>query len=140
MKPNTKMAEADEQSLYYYKKIIQLCQENDIAVVFLTLPRTTSTYGQYNATQRLSEQYGFDYRDYNLSENLAAIEFDVSKDFYDPTHLNSSGAMKVSHDVGNYLQELFHFTDKRNDPQFALWNTDLQYFKDLALKLEKAEK
>jgi hypothetical protein len=136
MEPTSKIAKIDDQAFYYYEKMIRLCEENDITVIFATLPRTFSTYARYNATSQLAEQYEFEYLDYNLPKNLTAIQLDANTDFVNPGHLNVFGALKVTHDLGNYLQERFHFTDKRDNPQFEQWNADLQYFKTMVPELE----
>ena len=136
MQPSNKIAEYDETSLYYYEKIIQLCKENDIEIVFVTLPRFSWTYSMYIGIQQLSTKHDLLYLDYTLPEHLDTIGLDASSDFCYENHLNVYGAQKISKHLGAYLQETFDLPDKRNDPKYNQWNIDLQIFNNQLIQEE----
>jgi hypothetical protein len=129
MQPTEIVADFSQDSLKYYEKIIQLCQENNIAVVLVTMPRVTIwDYSRHLAVQQLADAKDVQFVDYCLGENLEAIDLDVAVDFRDEHHLNTLGARKVTRHLGDYLQEMYGLVDRRNDPAYQQWSLDLQMF------------
>ena len=117
------------RSLDYFKRILELCRENNIALILVTPPRTDWTYGKYLSLKEFAESQKLEYIDYNLLENMERAGLTYQTDFQDINHVNANGALKLSKDLGEYLQNKYQFTDKRQDPAFAQWNLDLKYFK-----------
>jgi hypothetical protein len=138
MVPTGDVEESDPTGLFYYEKIIRLCSENNIDLIFVTTPRLTWNYKQHNGVKELADKYGLTYIDYSLPNNRKIIDFDPSADFYDRLHVNIFGSFKVSNHLGAYLHEHYEFSDKRNDPQYSQWNIDLQYFNIWHAKQSKA--
>lgn len=130
MKPNQKNADYDDWSYMYFEKTIQLCEEKNIDVMFLTLPRLYWKYEKYNSIQKIANERQITYLDYALPDNFSATGIDVSSDYFDNGHLNVYGAIKVSNYLGAYLKERYGFTDNRLNPDFEQWNTDLLIFED----------
>jgi hypothetical protein len=138
MQPTGETAKFDKTALDYYEKIFNLCKENDIQVVFLTLPRLNDKwdYSKYLAVKQLAEKHNYPFINYSLPEETGDLEFDRLKDFSDPGHLNVYGAQKFSELFGAFLQEKFALPDTRStlaekdDPKYGLWNADLQYYKN----------
>ena len=131
MQPADKAKNLSKDSLNYYEKMIQLCQENNIQVVLITMPRTNWDYPMHLGIQQLADKYNLQYVDYCLDENMEIIDLDTNTDFADDIHLNTLGAKKVSHHLGGFLQDMYHLADKRNDPAYQQWNIDLLAFKDI---------
>ena len=51
---------------------------------------------------------------------------DYLTDCYDDSsHLNPSGAKKVTAYLGNYMMSHYEIPDRRNDPAYAKWHDDL---------------
>jgi hypothetical protein len=130
MKPSTDIKEYDALSRYYYEKIVLLCKENDIEVLFVTLPKLYWKYSYYNGIKQLADQYNSPYIDYNLPDYFAASGVDTTTDFVDDRHLNVFGQEKISKNIGALLQETYNLPDNRNNPEYEQWNVDLQYLKD----------
>ena len=125
-----KAATIDENALYYFERIIQVCKEKNIQVLFLTLPRLQWNYSRHLAVQQLAEKHGLYYIDYSSSEHFSKITLDLSKDFYDDNHLNVYGAQKATKYLSAFLAETYDLPDRRNDASYSQWNMDLAYFKD----------
>jgi len=119
----------DRDAVLYYIKIIELCRKKGIRVLFVTTPQTTWTMARHNTVHRFADRYGVDYLDYNLPENMQQLGLDLSKDFRDTNHLSATGAIKLSQNLGAYLQLKYHLLDKRGQDAYAQWDTDLQLFK-----------
>lgn len=130
-------ATVSSDSLDYYNKIIKLCNENDIPVVLLTLPRYgTWNYAKHLTATNYANENNLIYIDYSLPNLYEEVKFDVKKDFLDANHLNTFGAQKVSEHLGGFLQETYHLPDKRNDPLYKQWNFDYEYFIKIVNKKE----
>lgn len=113
-------------STVYIQKIIDLCTENDIKVMFLGLPFHISTESIHDKLAFVPELAGKN-DIYYLSGDEVLEYLDPSTDYNDHTgdnsHTNFSGASKVTHIVGEKLKEHYDLPDHRNDPQFSDWNT-----------------
>ena len=130
MQPTETIAALSQDSLDYYEKMFHLCQENNIAVVLVTMPKARWDFSQHRGVQQLADTYGFTYIDYSLNENIEDLALDEANDFLNESHLNTSGASKVSRHLGAFLQETYNLEDKRNDPAYRQWNTDLKIYED----------
>ena len=130
MQPTETIAALSKDSLAYFEKIFQLCKENNISVVIVTMPKARWDFSQHLSVQQLADAHGSTYIDYSLNENIEDVALDEANDFLNESHLNTSGAQKVSRHLGAFLQETYHLEDKRNDPAYQQWNIDLQIYED----------
>ena len=92
----------------YLRKIIELCKENEIEVLLVSLPCMVSEDAQrcFNSVRKLEEEYeNVKYYDM-IGESGKYIDFKT--DFLSDGHLNSSGAKKTTTNVGNYLKNNYH--------------------------------
>lgn len=117
-----------ESSLQYYREAIELCQENGAQVLLVKLPHMPWSTEEAQAQQEFADEMGIPFLDFNQTEYWEAASLDVETDFYDAGHLSSTGASKVSHFLGQYLQEEYDIADKRSDPAFASWNETLEEY------------
>ncbi|MBC8061070.1 MAG: DUF1574 family protein [Clostridiaceae bacterium] len=83
----------DKTQDYYFKKTLELCNENNIKVLVVTAPLPKPTmdyvknYEKYNnQITSITNKFGFEYIDYNKQETAFKNEF-----FYDSNHLNFKG-------------------------------------------------
>jgi len=130
MQHSNMIAEYSMTDLGYYKKMFQLCQEKDIAIVLVTMPRVDWDYSRHLGTKQLAETYNIPYIDYCLDENLEVLGLDLKTDFHNENHLTTLGAQKVSRHLGAFLQQTYGLEDKRNDPAYQQWHIDLQIYKN----------
>jgi hypothetical protein len=129
MKPTDKIGKYNDDATYYYAKIIQLCRENNIKVLFITLPRLNWSYSKYLRVEQFAEKYNVPHIDYTLPKKDNEFEFNPAVDFFDPGHLNIYGIQKYTQPVGDYLKKKCDLPDKRGDSAYKQWDVDLQYFK-----------
>lgn len=109
----------------YIEKIIQFAQENNIQVLLTLVPypdvgEITQQY--YNYAYRLAEKYNIQYLDIRAAEiiNYTTDRYDVN------SHLNPSGAYKVTNYIGQYLSNEYDLTDHRGDLNYSYWDSDYE--------------
>jgi len=116
----------------YFEKIIEICNERDIEVLLVSMPRfVKADYFEYNAVSKFAEEWGLTLIDYNLPELMEEVGFDPLTDASDEHHVNSFGAEKFSSHLGEYIKTNYEFDDKRDDPDFAHWHFDAEQLDQL---------
>lgn len=121
MKDVGKKEEISEKNQLYIKKIIELCQDNDIKLLWVEIPSATSwSSARSEATKKLAKEYNIEFIDMNYP--LQGFDFDWKTDTADKgNHLNVQGAEKVSKYIGEILKERYDLEDHRKDPKYSDW-------------------
>lgn len=102
----------DSTGKRYLCKMIEDCQKRGIKVVLTNLPYPASEEEQMasNDAYDIAEEYGVDFIDFVQMDNVV----DYQTDLYDYfSHLNPSGARKVTAYLGQYLCEYYNIPDQR---------------------------
>lgn len=116
-----KARQIPDYNMEYLKKMIELCEQNNIKLVLMSNPSQVSwRYSKHYASKKIAKEYKLDLIDLNLVDELGIDWSNETKD--DGDHLNHSGAKKVSAYIGKYLESTKLLTDKRNDPKYKSWN------------------
>lgn len=107
----------------YMKKIIKLCNDNDVKLELVSIPSPKNySSTKHNYIEKYAKENNLNYLDMNYLDDKE-IGIDWETDTYDAgDHLNVSGAQKVSKYFGQYIQNRYHLTDRRNDAKYASWN------------------
>ena len=109
-----------EKQLKYLKKIIYLCNKNNIPLVVLTAPYTIpdDERARLNTANQLLTEEGVPQLD--CLTNYKQYGFDFATDFGDTAgHLNSTGCAKLSSILGEYLTTHYDLPDRTGDPLFS---------------------
>lgn len=118
----------------YIQKIIDLCSESEIEIVFYQTP--FFDFSNKNKEKLLSFKNFMISNGYQfISSDDVYNEIDLTTDYNDHdlsnSHMNISGALKTTHVVGEYIEKHFQLPDHRNDERFSEWqeqyNTYYQY-------------
>ena len=123
-------AQASEESgwgFIYLKKMIEECQNRgiDVLLVHLPYPATMEQQEAANAVYYVAQDYGVDYIDFVYLDQVV----DYQVDCYDPfSHLNPSGAQKVTDYLGRYIAENYAIADRRADAGYAAWDDDYEAY------------
>lgn len=124
---NTKVLDTKikEESLNYFDKIIKLCKNNDIRVIFVVTPVTERMILEYSNLDDifsqyidLAKEYNCEYYDFNLDKHRKKLYSEESS-FYDNTHMSDSGAEIFS----NRLTEIIEDVDRGNNVSNYFFNS-----------------
>lgn len=121
------------ENLMYIDKMISLCKQKNIEVVFLEVPAVNSwSYAKHNYVSELAESYGIKFIDLNTQTD--ELGFDFNHDFRDAgDHLNFYGATKTTYYLADILKKDYSsvFIDKRNDEKFKYWHDSNAEFREM---------
>lgn len=105
-----------ELSKSYMIRIIELCREENVDLLFLKTPNDhIQNQPDYNAVADLAEEYGVTY-------------LDLNREMKGQLHNHVLHAKTVTKRIGEWLTGLYHVEDKRDDPKFARWHEDADYY------------
>ena len=111
----------------YLCKMIEDCQKRGISTVLIYLPYPAYQNDQKDANRvyAIAEKYGIPYINFLAMDDMINFQTDL----YDSkSHLNPSGARKITSYLGKYLTQLFNLPDRRTDPDYSYWAQDyLEY-------------
>lgn len=127
----------DTISIEYLEKMIIECQNRgiDVLLTYLPFPATESQYHEANRVYDIAEKYSLNYINF-LDMDLV----DYTIDCYDPdSHLNPSGARKVTDFLGAYIAKNYFIADKRTSALYDLWHIDYEAYKQYKIKNLKAQ-
>ena len=124
-----KVAEISEKSLDYFMRIVSLCREEGIKLILVKTPTVDlEKYQPYsNAVAEMAKELGLDFYDFNKMREETGIE---GEDFYFDTHLNLSGARKLSLCLGEILLDSLDLRDHRGDEAYASWDVNAENIDD----------
>lgn len=113
----------------YLRKMIEDCQERDIEVLLTYLPfqATENEQMEANYVYDIAEEYGVDYINF-LDMDLINYQTDL----YDAiSHVNPSGARKITDYLGKYLVSNYDISDQRNNADYSFWHDDYEEYLEM---------
>ena len=112
----TEKSELAELSVTYMEKIIALCKEENVDLVFLKTPNDhIQNQPDYNAVGDIAEAHNIPY-------------LDLNKEMKGQLHNHVFHAETITKRIGQWLTELYEVEDKRENPEFAGWHEDADYY------------
>lgn len=125
---NPKDSIVSESTLTYLNKIMDVCKENNIKVIFYSAPTPVNwTQEKHIEADKIAKSFNVEYIDFN---NNNQVKIDWQKDTYDAgDHINYFGAKKISDIIGQNLKDCGELVDRRNDLKYSQWVTDLETYK-----------
>ena len=132
----------DEQGFgfIYLRRFIEHCQNLGIQVMLTNYPYPCRNYNEEqlytNAVVYTAEEYGIDYFDFVYMDQIV----DYSTDCYDPaSHLNPSGAWKVTDFIGQRLSQDYDLADHRTEAAYASWDSEYDIYLERKLQSIREE-
>ena len=121
------ITEPYEYSILYLDKIVELCNENNIELVFTVIPYVfnEAEYGIYKWIENYANEKNITFLNYN-GEDGERIGIDFNTDLSDKGHVNINGALKVTKDLCDYI-ELNYTFNKENNSNAVQLNKDYTY-------------
>ena len=111
----------------YLRRIIEECKNRGMDVLLTHLPYPSDADDQMaaNTVALIAEEYGIGFIDFVSLDQVV----DYHTDCYDAdSHLNASGAQKVTDYLGHYIRSRYEIPDRRSDEMYAAWNDDYDEF------------
>lgn len=121
--PREDCCEPDTVGVEYLNRIMTLCRERGIEVVwtYLPFPADEEKQREANLGYVLAEEYGVPYLNF-LDLDVVDLEVDCLDA---SSHLNLSGAVKCTRYLGEFLAENFNLPDRRGEAEYACWGEEL---------------
>lgn len=128
-------------STEYLDKIVELCRSRDIDVLFTYIPFWPNDVSRNDAAYLhiLAEQYGVHYLDPNQLAEYINPATDYTDSIENNSHLNISGAHKISYFLSDYIVKNYDIKDRRSDLEYADWNTYYQLYRANILSSLRAQ-
>lgn len=132
-----KMFEGNNYGVQYLEKIIMECQSRNIQLLltYLPFPADEKKQMESHRVAAIAEEYGVDYINF-LDMNIVDYDTDCSDGY---SHLNPSGAKKVTSYLGKYLTENYGIKDQRNNSAYKQWNNDYDEYALYKTELLKSQ-
>lgn len=112
----TEKSELAELSVTYMEKIISLCEEKGVDLLFLKTPNDhIQNQPDYNAVADIAKEHGIEY-------------LDLNRQMKGQLHNHVFHAETITKRIGEWLTSLYEVEDKREDPAFARWEEDADYY------------
>ncbi len=100
----------------YMEKIIELCEKEGVDLLFLKTPNDhIHNQAEYNAVGDIAAKHGVPY-------------LDLNKEMAGQLHNHVFHAETITKRIGEWLKSLYEVEDKRENPEFAVWHEDAQYY------------
>ncbi|MBR5578749.1 MAG: hypothetical protein IKW28_07120, partial [Lachnospiraceae bacterium] len=122
----------------YLERILVLCEEKNIPILltYLPFPDDTGWREEVELARLVAEKYEADFLDYDTLFPLV----NIFTDFYDrDSHMNPSGAKKITAYLGEYLTANYGLEDHRRDSSYDLWWKEYQEYYEFKLENLKKE-
>ena len=130
--------EGETVAIDYLERMIRECKTRDIDVllVFLPYPADQEDHACANRMEELADAHHV--RSLNLLDDCPV---DYNTDMYDAySHMNPSGAKKVSAYLGEYIMDHYDIPDRRKDATYTDWNRDYEEYRDYKEELLHKQK
>lgn len=129
-----------DESLYYFNKLIEFCQENDIRMVMVKTPSPSNwTSGDHNGVQQIADSYNLDFIDFEIEPLLTELDYCVPLDSKDlDKHLNYYGATKLSSWMSSYLANECGNRDVRGTAIGSRLDDQLEHYKRKVVHMAEA--
>lgn len=128
----------DTLAMEYLCKMIEECQERGIEVLLTHLPYPSEPGYQIaaNSVYKIAEKYDVNYINFVHMNHVV----DYATDCYDvSSHLNPSGARKVTEYLGDYIMSHYDIPDRRDDADYEQWQEDYAAYTQLKYENLRAQ-
>lgn len=127
----------DTYGTSYLRKIIEGCQDRDIDILltYLPFPANEGNVNESLIVEDIAREYGINYLNFL---RMDIVDFDT--DCYDEnSHLNPSGAEKVTRYIGNYIQSNYGMEDNRENESYRDWNENYKRYTSFKIDVMKEQ-
>ena len=114
----------------YLRRMIESCRKRgiDVLLTYLPFPASDLCMKEARRVYDIAEEYGIPYVNFLDDDEIISYRYDLHDNY---SHLNVSGARKVTSYLGELLVRLFSLPDRRNDADYAYWEKDYREYEAL---------
>jgi len=125
----TGTAAIHEKTKKYYHKIISLAISEKIPLMIIVAPFhvTVSQQRIFNSAEMIARESQILFINFNTKYD--EMGFDFSTDMADNTHLNTSGNIKFTSLLAQYMLDAFSIPDRRHNIAYQSWEADYEVAK-----------
>lgn len=124
-------AEPPEDILRNLLELLDYCDENQVRIQFVFVPRTETdiaVFRQFNTLKQITLDRGYPVLD--TMDKLEDMGINLATDYYDGGHANIHGSMKFTRYLSEHLIESYGLTDKRGHEAYAGWDKAARKYAD----------
>ena len=101
-----------------YRELLEYCSGKDYPVTLVVSPCvvTEDEMAEYNALEKIAEEYGIDF--WNGNRYVDEMGLDFATDFYNDRHANFYGAEKFTTLFASWLKDHYEIPDRRGDEKY----------------------
>lgn len=152
---NAKAATFPAEDLRYLERIVKYCRQNGLNLVFVKTPVAWMGSEVRKGVEALAKHYNVPFVDFNAPDRYRQLQdagFVMALNHKDISHMNWTGAQKLSLKVGEFLVENGLAQDVRGNPKYRWfeeqrpkneraigWLAKLEEISDVAVLLEFAK-
>ncbi len=124
----------------YYRATIELAIKEGIPIVVIVSPYagiSAEEQRKYNTASDIAGEYDIPFLNCNLNNDEIGMDWEI--DASDGAHLNYRGNQKFSKYIGKYLVENFDLADHRGEPEYASWEENARFIRQMIIDQELRE-
>lgn len=121
------LLEKDALGVEYVCKIIEECKEREIEILitYLPFPDDSGWQAESDYMKKIAEDYDVNFLDFHQ----LLPQVNLNTDFYDAdSHMNPSGARKISSYIGGFIMENYEIDDQRENNLYDTWHDDYELY------------
>ena len=118
------VAELNDLQQAVLDEIIEYGESTGLEILFTCAPSRVfeSEQPEFNGAIKYLQEKGAKVINFNTDEKYEEIGLDFSTDLYNAHHMNTKGAVKFTKYFAKYLQDNYHFEDKRGKEEYKEWD------------------
>lgn len=138
---NQEKSENFDPKLVNLDAMVELCKKNDVQLILTCMPTVwvsgnPGVCSVMNYLEEYASEQGIFFLNFAKEENY----INYATDFYDSSHLNPSGASKITEHLGSYLIQNFDLPAEKEESTVKAWNKRLAgYNNDKKTELQIAK-
>ena len=125
-------------NMEYLDRIVSLCEEKEIQLLltYLPFPDPAGWRKESHTMEEIAKEYGVQFLDYDTLNSVITPQ----TDFYDEdSHLNPSGAKKITSYLGDYIRKNYGLEDHREQEEYEQWHEAYKEYYEYKLSLIEQE-
>lgn len=111
----------------YMDRIVQLCEEKQIALLLVNTPYRDGSIEKHNAVKAYADQHQLPFYDFCAKKDYQAAGLNFAVDNADSKHANLWGAIKMTDYIGKILSEEYQIAARQD----AQWDQTAEYFEQV---------